>query len=1546
MKILPNHSFRLLGLILAMFVGYATMAQKTITQYAIDDAVVSQAAPDSVVDLGSNNIKAYMYKVDETPYEVVSFIKFDISNLQGFLVDSASLSLSADSRSADLSYEITVRQSKSELWSGDTLTYNNKPADTNELGKFLIVNDAARRAFMDGPKSMEDYINEAVKKGQKTISFRISSTTVVAVDPENHNTATPWIGGAKDGSYGPQLVLSVTKQASSYALIDAVVSQASDTVVDIGNNLKAYMYTDANAVAQRVESFVKIDISYLKGRVVDSVNFSIRGSSGSADLAYDVVVKEVKSEDWQDDIIYTTKPAHDKTLGLFTLTDDASRQSLNTTTAQRTLVQYINNKVLAGAQTVSFRIQSDYNIGTPDNHAGGSPWIGGMKDNSYGPQLDLFVTPQISTYGLYDAVVSEGVDTVVNVGNNLKAYKYTNDLAEVKRIESFVKFDISHLMGSRVDSVNLSIRGTARDNATIYDIIVKEVKTEDWSENITYAIKPASDKTLGFFTLKDPTTSGRQNLNTSNKERTLVEYINNKLIAGETTVSFRIQSDYDIGVTPDHGASSPWFGGVSDGTYGPILDLFSTPTSLKRGTYDAIVSEASDTVVNIGKNNIKAYKYTDAADQEQRVESFVKFDISHLNGVAVDSVNLSIRGSSNSVDFSYEVVVKEVKTEEWTEDIIYTNKPAHDKTLGTFTLIKDAARQNLNTATAGRAFTEYINNKILAGATTVSFRIQSDYNIGKPTDHADGSPWIGGVNDGTYGPELYLETGNIFNPSVKPIGFTQAPGAYYPNVTLNIGFPFGSTEGATIYYTLDGSTPTLSSMVYDANTGISISPSAGIANADMDTVDVKAFAFLEGAKSSEMISGQYVVAPSGPVVFDTNPVLDYFNQVQVFMSTMPESASIFYSSDGSAPTQSYDAVNGILINTEGSTTIKAISVADVNDANSYQSAEYSATYNIVVPTEGIGSGPAGVGTSDNSVAGQPENVLWLSASTISGVADGAAVSLWEDKSGNGNNAKLRQTGEEADAIGDGILNTSAKYKDAPLYINNGINGLPALNFGDVGESPLRQMIIDDSEDLDGSAGISIFMVLNRKVTPSSNDAYGTFIQKRRDNGDNKIRTWRLENNGGGEPNLIQFIVNDEVTIKSDSVYQQDRWYIADASYNSGIGKSSLRSNGNLDATANYSKAINRGEDIPVLIAGFLKMDIAEIIIYKTGLNEAQHTIVNNYLATKYDMPLYNESGKSNLYSDANYKMNFIGIGKTLGLDGITEDSHLAASGGALRLTAASGGLDVSEYVFAAHDGGALSASIWNRRWNIHSTGESEVTLAFDFIAAGLTPPASAEGYILEYSDGTTTTELDVVPAFDGAKGLVSFKLIPTNGIYRLKNVNEIAAVVTPTFAPPAGSYAGAQSVVITSTTPDAMIYYTTDGTAPTDASTAYTAAVSVATDVTLKAIAYADGLGSSQVASAAYVITVLSSKDELKTGVSIYPNPSSDQLKLDMVNGINGDYKVSITDLAGRTMIERSFTKSAESFSDTFDLTSLQSGVYLLKIATGETNTVYKIVKR
>jgi hypothetical protein len=77
---------------------------------------------------------------------------------------------------------------------------------------------------------------------------------------------------------------------------------------------------------------------------------------------------------------------------------------------------------------------------------------------------------------------------------------------------------------------------------------------------------------------------------------------------------------------------------------------------------------------------------------------------------------------------------------------------------------------------------------------------------------------------------------------------------------------------------------------------------------------------------------------------------------------------------------------------------------------------------------------------------------------------------------------------------------------------------------------------------------------------------------------------------------------------------------------------------------------------------------------------------------------------------------------------------------------------------------------------------------------------------------------------------------------------------TPTFTPPAGTYTGAQSVVLADASPGATIYYTTNGATPTTASSKYTAPLWVAKSLTIRAVAVAPGCGHSAVTSAAYTV--------------------------------------------------------------------------------------------
>lgn len=84
-----------------------------------------------------------------------------------------------------------------------------------------------------------------------------------------------------------------------------------------------------------------------------------------------------------------------------------------------------------------------------------------------------------------------------------------------------------------------------------------------------------------------------------------------------------------------------------------------------------------------------------------------------------------------------------------------------------------------------------------------------------------------------------------------------------------------------------------------------------------------------------------------------------------------------------------------------------------------------------------------------------------------------------------------------------------------------------------------------------------------------------------------------------------------------------------------------------------------------------------------------------------------------------------------------------------------------------------------------------------------------------------------------------------------------APTATPVIAPNAGTYYASFDVTITCATEDAVIYYTIDNSTPDSVTgTLYTAPFSVSASTNVKAIAYAEGMEKSQVASAMYAFPV------------------------------------------------------------------------------------------
>ncbi|MGC9159117.1 MAG: chitobiase/beta-hexosaminidase C-terminal domain-containing protein, partial [Terracidiphilus sp.] len=100
---------------------------------------------------------------------------------------------------------------------------------------------------------------------------------------------------------------------------------------------------------------------------------------------------------------------------------------------------------------------------------------------------------------------------------------------------------------------------------------------------------------------------------------------------------------------------------------------------------------------------------------------------------------------------------------------------------------------------------------------------------------------------------------------------------------------------------------------------------------------------------------------------------------------------------------------------------------------------------------------------------------------------------------------------------------------------------------------------------------------------------------------------------------------------------------------------------------------------------------------------------------------------------------------------------------------------------------------------------------------------------------------------------------------------DVQTPTPPTFSLATGTYNSPQTLTITDAYPRATIYYTTNGTTPTTASTVYTGAITVSTTETLEAIAVASGYAPSPITTATYKFVVAAPAFSLASGTYSTP---------------------------------------------------------------------------
>ncbi len=361
------------------------------------------------------------------------------------------------------------------------------------------------------------------------------------------------------------------------------------------------------------------------------------------------------------------------------------------------------------------------------------------------------------------------------------------------------------------------------------------------------------------------------------------------------------------------------------------------------------------------------------------------------------------------------------------------------------------------------------------------------------------------------------------------------------------------------------------------------------------------------------------------------------------------------------------------------------------------------------------SGPGGF----ENTSGSSDLVLWLRAddgvlnSGGTAASNGESVATWQDRSGYNYNAISAAT--------------------SPLYTTSGIGGMPSITFA--GGSTEFLYIEDDADEapqLDGTSEISVFYVFNQSTVSGLN----AHISKRDGNGSQQ--SYLAFENGS---------LNSRVNANNDAgqtvVVSTD--YINSITYQNGDFDHFLNQVSGGGITGGTSSIPNNNSDfhIGTLNSGDSRNmhgDIAEIIVIRRYLTNAERIVVETYLASKYGISLTNDFWDETTYTA--YDNEIAGIGQHT--DGTIAEAATSAvltiSGGDNRAN--------GEWLFWGHDSGDIltwddsfsevpgTEERLSREWVVNETGDlGDVTVSIDGSQLPSTGFSIPNYYLLVDTDG-------------------------------------------------------------------------------------------------------------------------------------------------------------------------------------------------------------------
>jgi len=852
--------------------------------------------------------------------------------------------------------------------------------------------------------------------------------------------------------------------------------------------------------------------------------------------------------------------------------------------------------------------------------------------------------------------------------------------------------------------------------------------------------------------------------------------------------------------------------GVAQGTAAIVATLSSVNGQASVTVPAAAVTLQSITVTpqsaSVAVGNVVQYKatgtYSDSSTAD--VTSQVTWSSSNTSVATVDTTGFATAKSSGSTN----IVATKGSVQGQTSLTVMgaAIAPAFSPAAGTYT-----STQSVSLSTSTPSATIYYTTN--GTAPTTSSTVYSGPITVSTSETIQAIAAANGYSNSTVSSAAYT----INLPAAAPT-FSPAAGTYTSVQTVSLS---SSTPSATIYYTTNGSTPTTSSTAYSGPVTVSASET------------VKAIAIATGYSSSTVSSAAYTInLPAAAPTF--SPAAGTYTSVQtVSLSSSTPSATIYYTTNGSTPTTSSTAYSGP-ITVSASETVKAIAIATGYSSSTVSSAAYTINLPAAAPTF---SPAAGTYTSTQTVSlssSTPSATIYYttngstpttSSSVYSGpitvsasetvkaiaTASGYSSSTVSSAAYTINLPAAAPTFSPAAGTYTSIQTVSLSSSTPSATIYYTTNGATPTTSSTLYSGPITVSASETIKAIATASGYSASPVSSAAYTinlpaaaPVFSVAPGTYtsVQTVGISTTTPAATIYYTTNGS-TPTTSSPVYAGPITVSSSETIQA----IADATGYSASPVSSAAYTINLPAAApTFSPAA--GTYTSVQTVSISSSTPAATIYYTT--NGATPTTSSSVYA-----------GPINVSTSQTVKAIALASGYS--------SSPVSSAAYTINLPAAAPIFSVAPGTYTSVQTVGLSSST--------------PSATIYYTTNGATPTTSSN----VYSGPITVSTSETVMAIAIASGYSSSTV--SSAAY---TINLPAAA--PIFSVAPGTYTSVQTVAITSSTPAATIYYTTNGATPTTSSNVYSGPITVSASETVQAIAIASGYSSSPVSSAAYTINL------------------------------------------------------------------------------------------